>query len=384
VKKKIRTLDSKLQKKHVLNRDIVLFGAGQLGQMAIDLWPSELPRPICFFDQNAEAIKSINGIPVYSLKDAYEFDPTKILLLVAAFKLPGKELSSLVSSFNKGQIITVYDLFEIYCPEVFSNGWTVSDPNGTLQKRGEEIAKHLADRKSRLVYQSAISWRINRKLEDDDTLEPEDLKYHYDKFAITVFDLISIIDCGGYDLSYPKKELARGQNLIQVDVFEPDEKNHIKCVENLAHFGCIPINLHREALSDKCGVQKFISNGLLSARLTSEGYTDGDCKDVTLTTLDKCFMDPESAAKVDDNSQLVIKIHVEGAELAVLKGAQKLIQAQSPILLINISHNMENLFDVPEFLISMKKYKLFIRAHSLFGEGITLTAIPRSRYTPSQ
>jgi hypothetical protein len=88
-------------------------------------------------------------------------------------------------------------------------------------------------------------------------------------------------------------------------------------------------------------------------------------------------MDPESVAKVDDNSQLVIKIHVEGAELAVLKGAQKLIQAKSPILLINISHNMENLFDVPEFLISMKKYKLFIRTHCLFGEGITLTAIPQ-------
>jgi FkbM family methyltransferase len=377
VKKEIRTLDSQLQKKDILNRDIVLFGAGQLGQMAIDLWPSELPRPICFFDQNAEAIKNINGIPVYSLKDAHEFDSTKILLLVAAFKLPVEELSSLVSSFNKGQIITVYDLFETYCPEVFSNGWTVSDPNGILQKRGDEIAKHLAGRKSRVVYESAISWRIHRNLGNDNILESEDLKYHYDKFGVTDCNLISIIDCGGYDLSYPKEELARGQNIARVDVFEPDEKNHIKCVENLAHFGNIPINLYREALSDKCGVQKFISNGLLSARLTSKGYTGGDCRDVTLTTLDKCFMDPESAAKVEDNSRLIIKIHVEGAELEVLKGAQKLIQAKSPILLINISHNIENLFDVPEFLISMKKYRLFLRAHCLFGEGVTLTAIPQ-------
>ena len=75
-----------------------------------------------------------------------------------------------------------------------------------------------------------------------------------------------------------------------------------------------------------------------------------------------------------NNSDILIKIHVEGAELSVLEGSIRMIKKFKPDIFINLSHDEESLFKIPDFLSALGGYKLYLTGHSLFGEGITLFA----------
>ena len=72
----------------------------------------------------------------------------------------------------------------------------------------------------------------------------------------------------------------------------------------------------------------------------------------------------------------MIKLHIEGAEFNALLGADRLIEAYKPTWIINCSHNSDQLIETPRFLSSRGYTKLYLRCHSLFGEGLTLYALP--------
>jgi len=43
-------------------------------------------------------------------------------------------------------------------------------------------------------------------------------------------------------------------------------------------------------------------------------------------------------------------------------------------LLINMSHDERSLLEIPEVLAATGRFDIFLRSHSLFGEGLTLFA----------
>lgn len=344
--------------------------------MALDLWPPALPPPFAFVDKDAARIGSINGIPVYPLEYAQRLDPARTSFVVSVFKLQAKALLAIASRFNGGNLLTVYDLFETYCPEVFSNGWSVTCDNSSVRRRAAAISRCLADQGSRDAFHAALSWRLDRSLLENYPVHPEGDKYKYDSFQQVDSATVSIIDCGSYDLSFPSGEISRGRAVLAVDCFEPDDTSYGRCQERASRFGTTSVALHKEALSDVPGPRRFIANGLLSARLAPSGFEDQSCITVEASTLDHALAGRGLACHEDDGSPLLLKVHVEGEELEVLRGGRTLIQSRRPVILLNISHNLTDLIDVPEFLMDLTGYKLYVRSHSLFGEGLTLTAVP--------
>ncbi len=65
---------------------------------------------------------------------------------------------------------------------------------------------------------------------------------------------------------------------------------------------------------------------------------------------------------VKKNRVTFIKLDVEGAELEALKGARDTIIREHPKLAICVYHKKEDIWEIPEYILSLsKEYRLYIR-----------------------
>jgi FkbM family methyltransferase len=77
-----------------------------------------------------------------------------------------------------------------------------------------------------------------------------------------------------------------------------------------------------------------------------------------------------------DEAATFITMDIEGAELNALKGAQNIIRKHKPKLAISIYHNPEDIFTIPEYLLSIHNdYKLYLRHYSPGSYDTVLYAV---------
>lgn len=353
-------------KNKLIDKNIVLVGGGQLGHMALDLWPLELKLPITILDKIKRGY--ISGIPVVNIED-HEVLQSNIYIL-SYFKESAEGVKKLFSEVFKQELITVYDLLTSYSPDVFSNGW-IGDPQafeGVLKN-----SEYFIDNTSKSVYKSAVQWRYLRELAEDYPVGPEIEKYRLTSYGIGDMYYDFIIDAGSYDLSFPINLWSSGVRWNNAIALEPDLHAHAKTVL-LANSFKRDFNLKiddRALWTDSNGCN-FYANGLLSARVARrENKNTLEVPSISLADL----LD-ENGASAD--SKILIKLHIEGAEWPVINSSSELIEGWKGIdFLINLSHDENSLVKIPALFHQLKNHDLIIRSHSLFGEGLTLCA--RSR-----
>lgn len=74
----------------------------------------------------------------------------------------------------------------------------------------------------------------------------------------------------------------------------------------------------------------------------------------------------------------IIKLHAEGEELNIIKGAINTITKNTPLLLINIYHNSDGLLRIFKYMSKFsKKYNFYLRGYSSVGTNYVLYAVPR-------
>jgi hypothetical protein len=70
---------------------------------------------------------------------------------------------------------------------------------------------------------------------------------------------------------------------------------------------------------------------------------------------------------------------VEGSELNALKGAERVIKENEPILAICVYHKIEDFVEISDFILSViPNYKLYLRHHNISGTETVLYAVPQS------
>lgn len=124
---------------------------------------------------------------------------------------------------------------------------------------------------------------------------------------------------------------------------------------------------------DNNEIMQFFNVGLLSSRLSK---VDGDIayvkhKQVNTINLDSYM---KNWLNKEKKSKGLLKLHIEGAELAALRGAHRLISKCEPDIFINLSHDESSLLEIPLHLKLKYGYNLKLVGHCLFGEGLTLVA----------
>ncbi len=80
-------------------------------------------------------------------------------------------------------------------------------------------------------------------------------------------------------------------------------------------------------------------------------------------------------------SPTFLKLHLEGGELAALKGGRKTLLSNRPLIAATVYHNADGIWQTPLWLMeSLPDYRFLFRCHSWCGTGAVVYAVPEERY----
>ncbi len=291
-----------------------------------------------------------------------------------------REMRDIFRRIGQDDILTVYDFFEAFTPAVFTNGWRNVEPTAETERRLARLPQFYADEASRRVCRAVTAWRYRRELVDDYPVGPEEDKYNLKLFGRAGDHYDVVYDCGSFDFSLVKCLSDADITFDRVIAFEPDPASYEVCRDQIAKWPVanVQVTLDRRAVSDRNGRAAFLASSLRSARLMDAPSFDHP----DLTVVDTCTLDTIHDQEFgSDNAQclrVMIKLHIEGAERAALIGAEKLIRRSRTDILLNISHDEISYLDIPEILAGFESHDVFLRSHSLFGEGLTVFARHRA------
>jgi len=147
---------------------------------------------------------------------------------------------------------------------------------------------------------------------------------------IKSLDNKDFIDCGAF-IGDSALMFIKDYNPNKIYSFEPLLNNYNYLLENIKMNNLEKVNPINKGLGEKSCTVNFYSLGP-SSYVSEKGNLKID-----LISLDE-FISKKNL------SIGLIKIHVEGFELEVLKGAKKTIKEFKPVLLIGIYHNPEEFF----------------------------------------
>lgn len=233
---------------------------------------------------------------------------------------------------------------EFFSPHMFYAGWL----EDLVESRSAyaRLADLLADDQSRATLDALLGFRL--------TLDPELLAPVLDD-ALYVLPGRSFgrdevyIDGGAYDGDSVRMFLGRvNSELSRVLAFEPDPATFQRLRANFAGDSRVtPVN---RGLYDGDGELSFNADGTRGALLVeAEGVT------VPVTSVDSTLNGARAT---------FIKMNIEGAELAALRGARATIARYSPSLAISAYHLPSHLHEVPFVIRELNPdYRLYLRQH---------------------
>ena len=195
-------------------------------------------------------------------------------------------------------------------------------------------------------------------------LEKLGKRMYFDLPALSLNDQEVFVDGGAYD-GFTSKMFARWASgrYDHIYAFEPDEKNQGTLKNNIAHWGEIGrIDLEPYGLWNNTTALHFEANGGQGSRIEKSG--EGK---INVVALDQ----QEYADKIT-----FIKMDIEGAEYKALQGAEQIIRNNHPKLAISIYHKPEDIFLIPDFILSCcSDYKLYLRHYTFSQYDTVLYAV---------
>ena len=156
-----------------------------------------------------------------------------------------------------------------------------------------------------------------------------------------------VIDAGAANGDTPAI-FSREYAFRNIYAFEPEKNNYIKLLENIKRFclkNVIPVN---KGVGDKNRKLK-ITNEEGQSHISVHGN-----QDVEIVTIDE-FVEKNNITVA------LIKMDIEGFEYNAVKGAEKTIKDQKPILLISIYHCGKDFFEIKPLLERWGGYKFMIK-----------------------
>jgi FkbM family methyltransferase len=154
------------------------------------------------------------------------------------------------------------------------------------------------------------------------------------------------VDCGCFD-GYTVKRFVKlsGGNYSRIYSFEPHPQQFVNCRKVLRN---VPyVTVINAGVADVNGEIRFSDNGA-----GSRFDPNGDLR-VKVVRLDD---------ELSDTHVSFLKMDIEGMELAALRGARKLIELNKPRLAICVYHKVEDIWEIPKYILSLNPdYKFYLR-----------------------
>lgn len=301
-----------------------------------------------FLDRDAASIKSVNGISVLTADGwALENNPKAAVIILGLFNayVNQAEIVDHLRALGYTKILSLVDFVRLY-PEGQPFRYWLVDPR-IYENNSERIAAvraDLADESSKVLLDHIVAFRTGRSF-----YLPEPAPQQYFPSDIPSWPAsLRLIDCGAYTGDTVQAFLSAGYSLSALATFEPCLDSYIKLVNNLKgingfHFPC--------GVSDSNRLSGFDPVSGTDGHLIDSGG------------------EPVFCIRLDDAlpgfEPNLIKMDIEGEELAALRGAEVLLRNHRPCLAISIYHRAEHLWVIQEYLRGLGLgYRFYLRSHA--------------------
>lgn len=346
---------------------IVFFGAGRLGEIALCDARRAGIEPLAFADNNTQRWGTeCQGVPVVSpLEAAERFGGNSVFVITVYTSAPvWEQLRGLgLEPLSFARLAWLH-------PAEFLPHAGLELPHKIIRNAAAVLATEAlwSDQESRTEFAEQIRWRTS--------LRPEILRSHPPAantyFADELFEFHDhevFVDCGAFDGDSIRAFLGRVQgNFTKIIGLEPDPLNRDrfeKFRSGLPAGQRDRVELLPYAVGDKRERLIFDVTGT-AASVLGAGKNEVEC-----VPLDEVITPAPTFIKMD----------IEGAEPAALRGAASLLRQHRPILAICLYHAVEHLWEIPLWLNqTVPDYELFFRRYSDECWEIVCYAVPRERW----
>ncbi len=357
----------------IQGRKLVLFGAGA---RAVPLIAEHYPYDdISFICDNDPAKwgKAVFNIPVCSPEKLLESPDSYVVMITAEIESHVAAISRQLSGMGMPNVFNSSILHFVNRIERYDssrnkkfhelNTFPMIEAN---RDKIMIVREMLGDEKSVMVYDSLVN-RMKYNLRDYTDI-CDDVYEHYFSDGVFEYGENEVLVDGG---SFDGQDTVRFADIMGAKYgksycFEPDPANYLLTRKNLENFfavkasspsgdvcECGPFTVYRAGLHNRNADIGFAPHGAHSSRFV-EGGSDYSVPAVRLDDL----------ADVSREVTL-IKMDLEGGEMAALAGAAETIRSRRPKLAICIYHEVEDLWQIPLYIKSLvPDYRLFVRHHT--------------------
>jgi FkbM family methyltransferase len=357
----------------VIDKPLVLYGAGELGKMALHLLETIGQPPLMIVDAQADYHRNTafwkdknlvapNEVP----KDLQE----EALLAVTISTLPYSDLAITLSDAGWRDIVPFYDIAEAYRDRYpLSNGWVLDrfDEHDLLKTR--EVLLRWDDDVSRAHHLQFLAWH---RFREDWRFTGAPVTTHDRYFIPEAMPAIrkakNFLDVGAHHGNVTRRFMEIQPNFEKIWMVEPDAINR-QVINEWRE--TLPIALKNKiivspfALAADSGLKSFAGGYGYASQFNETGQ-----ELIATNTLDEM-----------DLSVDFMKLHLEGAELAVLKGAENIIKNKKPIIVLTAYHNDLGVWKIADWLmqvlfVTKVHYVFLFRLHSWAGTGAVIYPVP--------
>ncbi len=244
-----------------------------------------------------------------------------------------------------GNIRRIASEQELYAPDVPVYGDVLFNMEYVLDNRErlENVYNILADEQSKKVFENAVMYKLTGKIDYlfDCETQPCEIYENILKFS----DSETYFDLGAYRGDTVEEFLSIVSGYNKIVAVEPDFKTYNKLcaatadIENISNINACVSDIDGEVLFD-----------MQHSRGSSAGQGSGSMNSVTLDTLSK------------ESAPTYIKMDIEGAEVAAIKGGADTIVSYKPKMQIAAYHRSEDLIAVPQAVLKINSdYKIYLR-----------------------
>jgi FkbM family methyltransferase len=334
---------------HKFGAPLVIYGAGGAGRSVARNLASLGVKTDAFIDAAAGKEDVRDGVPVLTLSEwLTKFDPAGRDALISLHN-PDHNVAPIIDDLrNAGfdRILTMVDYVNAVEDPEFRYWLAPSIFYRDKAKRIDLAAALFSDSKSRDWFDASLRLRL---LADYHGLpEPSRPDIYASEDLPRWPDPMRLMDCGAFVGDSIDNFSRAGYRFESLIAFEPDPDNYSLLAQNWASLNATFIPC---AVSERARKVSFSAGQGSSSRIVEAG--GGDI--VQCVGIDQAF--PNFAPTL-------LKLEVEGEELAVLQGAVKTLRRHRPGLAIAAYHIAEHLWELPLFIKSLNLgYKMYLRGH---------------------
>jgi FkbM family methyltransferase len=359
----------------VADRPLALYGAGNLGRLARDFLAAVGHDFAMVIDRNARDLANDPewaGARLLHPRDVPASAKSRACLVVGVTTSPYVPLERSLFDLGFEHIVPFYDLAEGFRHlHPLSNGWFAAPLRAQDLENTAKVLGRWDDDMSRAHHLQFMAWR---RLREEWTFVgapmPDCSRFFIPEIAAVLHRKEVLLDAGAHHGSVTQAfvELTKGK-FRRIIAIEPDPWNRARLKDalrplladgRLSVLNCALAEVEREAL---------FHDGLGYASQLSE---TGEIR-VIVRPLDALALSPT-----------FIKLHLEGGELAALKGARKTLLSNRPLIAATVYHNADGIWRTPLWLMeTLPDYRFLFRVHSWCGTGAVVYAIPNERSASS-